>query len=179
MTDTELDRVLANALDVEPRADFLARVRTDVARQPAPLAWPGWWRAAAAGAVLAAATLGIYRAGIGDQAPAPDPARNAPLVATRTEPAPPAVARVASDPSPALVVRRAVRAVPSALPAPQISPEDADGLRLTLAGANSGIFAPITARDAHAPLTVSGIELMPIEVMPLAQMTPVDSGERQ
>ena len=180
MTDPELDRALADALDVEPRPDFLARVRTEIARQPEPAAaWPAWWHAAAAAAMLAIAIVTVYRIGVEDQAVVTESARTAaPLVATRSEPVPPAVRQIPSVPSPP-VQRSAVRTTPSALPAPQISPEDANVLRLTMDGAGAGLFAPIAARDASVPLVVSGIELSPIEVMPLAQMAIVDSGERQ
>ena len=180
MTDQELDRALADVLGVEPRPGFLARVRTELARQPAPAAaWPEWWHAAAAAALLAIAIVTVYRIGVEDRAVVAESARTAaPLVATRSEPVPPAVKQIPSVPSPP-VQRSAVRTTPSALPAPQISPEDANVLRLTLAGASAGLFAPTTEHDASGPLAVSGIELAPIEVMPLAQMATVDSGERQ
>jgi hypothetical protein len=179
MTDQELDRALADALDVEPRPGFLARVRTEVARQPAPAAWPQWWHAVAAAAMLVVATVTAYRVGVEDRAPVVEPARTpAPLVATRTAPVPPAVAPVTSAVTPARVVPPAFRRMPSALPAPQISPDDANVLRL-LAGVSAGLFSTTAERDAHEPLAVSGIELTTIEVMPLAQMAAANSGERQ
>lgn len=186
MTDQELDHALADALDAEPRADFLARVRADIARQPAPSVWPGWWRMAAATATVAVLVAAVYWTQIEDE-PA-GPARTVAQVeppATSTPPAtptPPAPTQARAEPAPALGPRagqQAVRAVPLALPAPQISSEDANILRQMLAGADAGLFATSTVRDAAAALTVSGIELPPISVMPLAQVTQLDSGELQ
>jgi hypothetical protein len=180
MTDQDLDRALADALDVEPQADFLARVRTEVARQPAPSAWPGWWRIAAATTAAAVVVIAAYWPAREDE-PA-IPARTVARVEPPATPAPAAQTVARIEPAAALPRRAgqvAVRAVPLALPAPQISSQDADLLRHTLAGASAGLFAPSAARDAAAPLTVSGIELPPIAVMPLAQMTQLDSGELQ
>jgi len=177
MTDQELDRALAGAFAVEPQADFLARVRSEIGRQPAPSVWPAWRPLAAAGAALAVAVAAVvtYRTEPGQPSA---PLRVASRVEAPVVPVPPiAVGREA--PAPARAQARAVRAVPLALPAPQISPDDAEALRYTLAGASDGLFAPIAARDDSAPLAVSGIDLAPIEVMPLAQMAQADSGEHQ
>ena len=177
MTDPDLDRALADALDVEPRPDFLARVRTEIARQPAPSVWPAWWQLAAAGAAVAMAVVMVYRTEPGEpSAPLRIASRvDAPLVPVTAPPI--AISREA--PMPAREEPRTVGAVPLALPAPQISPDDAEALRYSLAGASDGLFAPIAARDDSAPLAVSGIDLAPIEVMPLAQMAQADSGEHQ
>ena len=52
MTDQQLDRALASALDVEHGSDFQARVRMRVAEEPAPSPRLPWPTAAAAAAVV-------------------------------------------------------------------------------------------------------------------------------
>ncbi len=46
-----IDDEIKDALNVDPSPEFLARVRTRIASEPAPTAWRGWWRFAAAGAM--------------------------------------------------------------------------------------------------------------------------------
>jgi hypothetical protein len=53
---TAVDRAIAEALDVEPSAEFLARVRMRIANDPAPRgAWTTWMPAMVGAAVAAAA----------------------------------------------------------------------------------------------------------------------------
>ena len=59
MTDQELDRALASALDVEPRADFQARVRVRVAAEPPPSFWLAPWRMAAGVAAVAVIAVAV------------------------------------------------------------------------------------------------------------------------
>jgi hypothetical protein len=54
LTDEALERDLARALAVEPSPEFLARVRTRIASEPAPRAWKVSWLIGAVGAVAAA-----------------------------------------------------------------------------------------------------------------------------
>src|SRR5262245_14617938 len=57
----DVDQELQKALDVDPSPEFLARVRTRIASEPAPSGWRAWWMlavgAAAAAAVIAVAML--------------------------------------------------------------------------------------------------------------------------
>jgi len=59
MTDDLLDRDIARALAVDPSPEFLARVRAQVAEEPAPADWRISWRMLcfAGGPILAAAIL--------------------------------------------------------------------------------------------------------------------------
>jgi hypothetical protein len=52
-----IDDEIKDALNVEASPEFLARVRTRIAKEPAPAAWRGPWTLAAAGA-MAAVVLG-------------------------------------------------------------------------------------------------------------------------
>lgn len=48
-----IDHQIKDALNVEASPEFLARVRTRIAKEPAPAAWRGPWTLAAAGAMAA------------------------------------------------------------------------------------------------------------------------------
>lgn len=58
MTDQELDRRLAHAVNVEPSPDFLVRVRATLAAEHPRASQPGWRRAALAG-VTAIAVMAV------------------------------------------------------------------------------------------------------------------------
>ena len=69
MNDDVLDRALREALDVAPSPDFVARVRTRIASEPAPRGvFSGWmlWTPIAACATAAAIALAVW---IGRPAP--------------------------------------------------------------------------------------------------------------
>jgi len=189
MTDQELDRALASALDVEPRADFQARVRVRVAAEPPPSVWLAPWRMAAgvaAVAVIAAAVTfwnGADEQPIGGDQPIRTVARGpvAPeaVVTASAAPATPVV-RV---PPPSRAGSRA--AAPAALvvelPVPVISPEDAGSVALLAASARQGIAAdllsPSDGQDQPLELTVLNVPLLGAE-RPI-EMNAVDAGERQ
>ena len=71
--DALIDRELAAALAVEPSAEFLARVRMRIAREPEPSAWRRSWTFAAAGACATAIAIGLSVQM--HQTPPPDPDR--------------------------------------------------------------------------------------------------------
>jgi hypothetical protein len=54
-----IDEEIREALDVGPSPEFLARVRTRIATEPAPSAWRWSWTIAAAGALAAAVIVAI------------------------------------------------------------------------------------------------------------------------
>jgi hypothetical protein len=82
-----LDREIDALLDVEPSPAFLARMRArEHARPMAGRRWlPGWWMAAAASAMVLAAVLSFWRAGV---APPLRPPPIVPDVAALEPPAP-------------------------------------------------------------------------------------------
>ena len=189
MTDQELDRALASALDVEPRADFQARVRMRVAAEPVPSFWLAPRRMAAcvaACAVIAVAVTfwnGADEQPIGGERPIATVARGsvAPeaVVSASAAPAPPVV-RVAP---PSRASSRAAAPPPAVveLPAPVISAEDAGSVALLAASARQGIAAdllsPSDGQDQPLNLTVLDVPLLGDE-RPI-EMNAVDGGERQ
>jgi len=54
-----IDEEIRDALTVEPSPEFLARVRTRLASEPAPSAWRWSWTFAAAGALAAAVIVAV------------------------------------------------------------------------------------------------------------------------
>jgi hypothetical protein len=54
-----IDEEIREALDVDPSPEFLARVRTRIATEPAPFSWRWSWTIAAAGALAAAVIVAI------------------------------------------------------------------------------------------------------------------------
>ena len=57
MTDAAVDAEIRRALAVEPSPEFVARVRTRIASEPAPSAWRISWSACFVGAAVAAIVL--------------------------------------------------------------------------------------------------------------------------
>jgi len=92
---TDIDRALADALDVDVSADFLARVRRRIASEPARAPFRRGWRIAlpAAAAALVAIGLGIEMMSTNSPAAsqpptAPDRYRAAPVPAAVVRPEP-------------------------------------------------------------------------------------------
>ena len=54
-----IDDEIKDALNVDPSPEFLARVRTRIAKEPAPAAWRGSWTLAAAGAMAAVVVVAV------------------------------------------------------------------------------------------------------------------------
>jgi hypothetical protein len=54
-----IDEQIREALDVDPSPEFLARVRTRIASEPAPSAWRSSWTVAAVGALAAALVIAV------------------------------------------------------------------------------------------------------------------------
>jgi hypothetical protein len=182
MTDQELDRALASALDVEHGPDFPARVRIRVAKEPAPSPRLPWLPAAAVAAAVLIMALS-FRPGVeeepaaGRQASAaaePTDVSSAGRIEPRTETAPVAVA------TPARLVSRPKSTVDS-LPAPQISREDASSVRLLVASAQQGIAAELLSPSGGSdrPIEVAALEVPLLGAERPIEINAVDAGERQ
>ena len=182
MNDTELDQMLARALDVAPTPEFTARVRTRIAEEPRRRAWlgPALWVVGATGA-LAAAAVALMAVLAGRPSRAPEPAA---LVARQLEL--PVTAPVAVRPDRTLAAAAtAAPAVPGVArrgtaqtraPEVLVSPAEAAGLRLLATAANEGRVVAAMF-DASAP-ALPGVddELRPpddIVVAPLAPLNPI------
>lgn len=190
MTDHELDRRLAAAFDVAPSSDFLARVRTAVAAKPGPTRWRFSWSLAAAGAAVAVA-IGIAAA-MGWLARDPSPSLPAvasvpPAVAV---PAPhvasaPAVVSNAQPPDVSRARRRPSTAAPgatSSFPTVIVSADEARSLDLLIRAARAATIPAVLPMDdvsARDPLAVPRIEIAPVAIEPLPDLTRLEQGDRQ
>jgi hypothetical protein len=115
MTDAELDREIEAALAVDPSPQFVARVRSEAARQPVAARVPWSWAIASAGAVVVAiaVTSGIRDEEVAGLKPSLTQASSPAQLATRTEvPTPTEVATPSEASSPTKM------AAPTAISAP-------------------------------------------------------------
>jgi hypothetical protein len=117
MTEADLEALLERALDVEPSADFGARVRTRLANAPAApsrtwVPWVAW--AAAAGVAVAAVVVGARRPALPIAAPGRAVESAAPAEPAGVTP-PPSRAMAATPPA-----IRTVRPRSTPPPAPEI-----------------------------------------------------------
>jgi hypothetical protein len=181
----DIDRALAAALDVAPSADFVARVRQRVAREPRPLPfWRGWRIAvpALAAAVLVAIGLVV----MSRRTPAAPPllqARSIPPVDMRPAIVDPPRAVPGSTPrARAVAVRgkpawREVRTEPEVL----VPPEEIEMYRRLFAAAQTVPHAVVveSPKDIVAARDISDIAIEPIKIEPIAPPPSGSQGERQ
>jgi len=182
MNDAALDRALREALDVAPSPDFVARVRTRIAGEPAPRGvFSGWmlWTPIAACATAAAIALAVW---IGRPAPqdhqpvteriaavaTPAPTETATETPTETQTVTPAVGR---PPSP-LRGYGATRPVIASRKEPDvlISPEESAALRRLIARASEG---QIVVNDSATPAPGLGGELKPLPEVEPVKIDPI------
>ncbi len=170
MNDTELDRMLARALDVAPSPDFTARVRTRIAEEPRRRAWlgPALWAVGATGA-LAAAVLALVALLPGRPSHTPEPST---LAASRLELP---VTTPLAVPSGTTLAPAATTA-PAAPRQPEVLVPDDDRAALwrlvaaVHAGAVPAAMLP-SDNDADAaapPIETAAITLAPIDVEPIS-----------
>jgi hypothetical protein len=205
MTQDELDRALEEALNVEPPAGYVARVRARVAaEQTATAGGHAWWplgALAAAALVLVAGGLILEREDSAvpaatltsrdDKIPTESANGRTPAAtqqATENERAT-GDGRRSTGPTEAPVARRwhvgtadtaEAPGTASALPAVIVSPDDAAGLRLFVTLAETNVPAPaMDGGDREVPLQIGRIDVAPIEVDPLAELIPLMLGELQ
>jgi hypothetical protein len=179
MNDDVLDRALREALDVAPSPDFVARVRTRIASEPAPRGvFSGWmlWTPIAACATAAAIALAVW---IGRPAPqvhqgmtesialvaAPEPTQ------TPTSPTvrPPSPLRGYGATRPVVASRKESEVL--------ISPEESSALRRLIARASEG---QIVVNDSPPTASELGGELKPlpeIEPLKIDPIVPVNGEE--
>jgi hypothetical protein len=190
MTDHELDERLAAAFEVAPSSDFLARVRTAVAAQPAPARWQLSWPLAVASSAIVVALGGAAAIGwlTRDSSSPPAVASAPPAVA-----APPG--HIAS--APAVVPNTPLRAVSRArhrpltaaqeptaasFPTVIVSADERRGLGILIRAARAATIPPVLPMDAVSagdPLAVPHIEIALVAVEPLPDVTRLEQGDRQ
>lgn len=188
MTDQELDRALAQALEVEPSPDFLARVRAEAAREPvpSPWPWPAWWRVAAVGTAVAVLVAVVSMPHPADDAGTSPAAGSRGAVTDSRSALGPTGPTVTPEATEARVTPPAVEPMPSRRrtfspsPIPTVAAvaADTDLLRLAIEAAQEGLLVP--AGEPGEALVLPPLDdVPPIQVEPLAALTPIDAGERQ
>lgn len=190
MTDHELDRRLAAAFDVAPSSDFLARVRTAVAAEPAPARWHFSWSLAVAAAAMVVA-IGVAAA-IGwltrDSSPSLPAVVSAPGISAPAPHVASAPAVTSNTPVPRVSSARdrrstSVPAVATAsFPAVIVSADEARGLDTLIRAARAAALPPVLPMDdvsARDALAVPRIEIAPVAIEPLPDVTRLEQGDRQ
>ena len=181
MTDQELDRVLAAAVNVDHSPEFFARVRSRVADEQIAR-WPLRWPLALAGAALSAAALiaAIVAWPERERSVATQP----PVIAVDHEPGPAPPVSPPSAPAPrrASVQRNVIHPRPQPalrLPEILISPEDARAFDLLIASAQARRIPelPTDSVSARNEVTLPPIEVPPVMIEPLPEIARLE-GER-
>jgi hypothetical protein len=182
-----IDEEIRGALDVDPSPEFLARVRTRLATEPAPSAWRWSWTIVAAGALAAAAIMAIVLTPAREKAtPATQTAEAGPKgpALRETEPArSPAVRK----PGPSLLERRPRpsgpgEAIASRQPEILLDAAETRALRALIAGVRDGRVDITAAQNSRAPAPtdlepITDIVIAPLSIEPLAPQGA--QGERQ
>ena len=196
MNDQSIDRALREALDVSPSPDFVARVRTRIANEPAPHSvWNRWivWMPVAVGAAAALA-LAVWLAKPAEIRQMPDttaaaivPPQQAPTVRLKADTATPTAETTAT------AVKHVVSGFSSTTPGagsrtvrvrnePEIliSQSESAALRRLIARASEGqivvdLSAPAPEATADADIELKPLpEIQPIKIDPIV---PVDGEE--
>jgi hypothetical protein len=191
MTDQELDRRLTAAFDVAPSSDFLARVRTAVAAEPAPARWHFSWplAVAAAAMVVAIGVAGTIGWLTRDSSPSlPAVASAPPAIAAPTPHVASAPAVTSNTPVPRVSSARDLRSTSApavattSFPAVIVSADEARGLDILIRAARAAALPPVLPMDdvsARDALAVPRIEIAPVAIEPLPDVTRLEQGDRQ
>jgi hypothetical protein len=172
-----IDQEIQDALKVDPSPEFLARVRTRIANEPAPSAWRWSWTVAA-GAVAASVVVAIVLSPVREKsivAPVTQTAAAGPK-APALQPAAEELAPVAQSaerrPAPRMVIATAL-----AVQQPEIllDPAETRALQRFIAGARNGRvdLAAVQQSTSPAPMElepVADIVIAPITIEPLAPL---------
>ena len=169
LTDEALDRAVHELLDVEPSADFVARVRTRVERNPSPSVWFGTrWVAIATAAAFVLAVV-LFRVSRPEQAPPRPELSVAQAPATAATP-------------PRDDVQTPAAALAPAAPSVEVlvSPAEAAGLRYLIAAVRDGQFdsdaQPASSEQLEPPMP---LVIEPLTVEPLASVADIETGVLQ
>jgi hypothetical protein len=197
MTDQEI----RDALRVDPSPEFLARVRTRVASEPAPSAWRWSWTAAAVGALAAMVLIAVVMSRPKQERPsAPDVVQAlTPSRATESDKVPagpegPALQQ--TEPTRSAPVRRpgpfgpgrsiAAQVASARTPTPEpasaalpeilLDPAETHALRQLIAGVRDGRIDLTAAQKSSSPAPldlepVTDIVIAPITIEPIAPLS--------
>jgi len=196
LTDAALDRELQRALAVDPSPEFVARVRTRIASEPAPRAWQfPWVMSFAGGAVVAAViVMAIARTRPDRVSAGPAPVLTAHAIASASSSLPSAAPgrSVSSVPYVASAFRRtnsastdspaeAGRHVPETTPI--FDPRETRALQTFIVRLRSGDvdLSPLLQPAPKPPMELPPIEDLVIQPLSIDPLAPPEraQGERQ
>ena len=187
--DDPLGREIANALDVDPSPEFLARVRARIASERGPTGWRLSWGVVGVGGAVAATVVMALVVTRSQRPPAAalsvkptvatpivESAPTGPPIATQSPPLPTAASVVESTGR-----KHIRRATPNTGPEVIIAPRDAAALRVLMMNIREG-RVELTALDAlqavAAPLEpLDKIAIQPVAIQPLPRLALLE-GER-
>ena len=189
MNDDVLDRALREALDVAPSPDFIARVRTRIASEPAPrgvFSGGMLWTPIAACATAAAIALAVWIGRPAQVRLKPDTTYDTTATATSAT----ATVRLKPDTTydqgardrKTYVVSAFRRTVVASHKEPEvlISPEESAALRRLIARASDGQVVVNVVNDSTPPADALGEDLKPlpeIEPVKIDPIVPVNGEE--
>jgi hypothetical protein len=187
LNDSSLDREIASMLSAEPSPEFVARVRTRVAEEPAPGGWRLSWMFAAATAVAMVVVAlivwpspdGTSSRGLTSSSPAPvEPARIAEAgPASAPAPVTPPPARTRTTVSAVAAVFEADRAIDIHLPDVVLGENEVKAYTALVSIVRRSRFdvAVPAAPDPSAPLEVKELPpVEPLEIEPLVKLATLE-----
>ena len=201
--DRDIDRDIARAMAVDPSPEFLARVRTQIADEPAPRAWRISWAMGFAGAAVVAVAI-VYAVALTPTRRTTPAAPSQTLAATslpyvasgfsRTSPYVASAFRRTSD-GPANHLRRGfggqeagrhVRAFESAISdqqsaigVPVFDPRETRALQALIAGVRSGRvdLSPLLKPAGPPPMELPPIDDLVIQPLTIDPIAPIDGAQ--
>ena len=208
IADSTLEREIERALGVDPSPEFLARVRTRIANEPAPSRWPVSWRFFVTAGAAATLVVGVTVSMWPTSEPVDRPASTPGARVTERRPESPVGGGQASTVQPELAgpnspargfARRTVveprsrggriEAVGNVqVPEVLISADERQAFELVLTIVRQGRTLELPREESRVyrePLSASELrvapltEITPVVIEPLPQIARLESGERQ
>jgi hypothetical protein len=174
LSDAALDRELERAFAIDPSPEFMARVRAQLADEPARTwrAYLSWPFAAAAAAAIVAAAIAVQMSNRSAVSPPAAPAQAARSTAP-VVPARPAIRRRVSSERQPRVAPAVAAARGAAEPAALLDPRETQALRRLIDGVRTGRveLRPNVRASAQTVMElppVTDIVIAPITIEPLA-----------
>ncbi len=177
VNDAALDREIESLLGAEPSPEFLARVRTRVAEEPAPGGWRASWLFAMAGAVVVAIVAAIAW-------PSREPVvfSTEPVQTARVEAVEPTVPPVVSQRSPVVAAPAPDRRIDIDLPEVVIAENEVRTFASLVVSIRQRHFeaAVPAAPDVDTPIEIKELApVEPLEIEPIVRVAALRSeGER-
>lgn len=169
-----LDREIESMLAVDPSPEFLARVRTRVAKEPNPSAWWRWTFAFAGVAVATIVAVVVWQSG--QQAPSSEVPVQLPQVAEAVAPPAPVAVEV-ERPRASRRAGPTIQARETANLTPMISADDARAFELLLSTIRQDDVVLVLRDDMpDSALSASTLAVAPITIEPVPVLEPLEGG---